>query len=528
MADLPEGSPIKSGEEPMPKEDASPKPDPVGMVPTKDELTGGEDGEDGGAHHENGTADGSDGDITSPKSKPIQLSDDGNGIATSGVSDDKAIEEVMEVQSEPQAKKKKKKKKTKRKGAAARKNVTGFEEYYADTPLTPAEAAQEKGDLYHSSRPFEDRIEECIQRYRASRRMDIDRTNLFNKYLWLGGIDSSQRHFTGFTADRDALEEADADEIRKLTATDFVGGSGSKFYDPAEKEHWIVDFEGIAKAFLSRTIPGIYMYDEIVIRRAAELVKNFLNYVLMHDVCPEYTSDIMAARNICDLGPVKLQTMNEVYRGLPGAFNLAGCLLFHDREIDRLDVTENFDKLIMFRLTIIFSALLSEEIKKKFVNEEDPTTIYVTNTKEETYEVFDIVRPNHKHALAIERELEKNGYGGRTKPAGILKLKPSVIDFGYSNIPRSDEIDLSGIEAEEYLLEDELLAKMEKGMKIKADVCELSVGIRFIREVKDIRPSFDLFLPQMLMEGWKDPVPNDRPAPSATNPNVEDDIEVDV
>lgn len=501
----------------MMKEDASPKLDPVGMAPTKDGLTSGQHSD---THHEKGTADGSDGDITSPKSKPIQLSGDSNDIGTSG--DDKAVEDGTQSQTEPQAKEKKRKK-TKRKGAAARKGVTGFEEYFADAPMTPAEAAQEKGELYNSSRPFEDRIEECIQRYRASRRWDNEHTTMFNKYMWLGGIDTSQRQFTGFASDRDALEEADADEIRKMTATDFVGGSGKRFYDPLEEEYWVVDFEGITKAFLSRTIPGIYMYDEILIRKAADLVKNFLNYVLMHDVCPEYTSDIMAARNLCDLGPLKLRSVYELHRDLPGKFNLASSSLFRDREIDKIDVNENFEKLVMLRLTIMFSPLLSEETRKKFVNEEDPTTIYVTKEKEETYKVVDVVRPHKQHILAVEKELEKNGYGGKAKPAGILKLKPSVIDFGYSNAPRPDEMDASDAEVEEYLVEDELLAKFEKGMKVKAVVCELSVGIRFIHQLKDLRVSFDLFLPQMLMENWKDNVLNDRPAPSATNPNAEED-----
>ncbi|KAI0161047.1 Argonaute complex, subunit Arb1 [Hypoxylon sp. FL1284] len=447
------------------------------------------------------------------------------GIAASGDLNGKAVDEATQVQVEPQVKKKNKK--NKKKGGAARKKVTGFEEYYAEPPMTPADAAEEKTQIYNPTRPFADRIEECVQRYRARRRMDSERTLLFNKYMWLGGIDTGPRQFTGFAGDRAALEGADADEIRQMTATDFVGGSGKRFYDPMdpEREHWIVDFEGIVKGFLSRTIPGLYMYDEPAIRKAAELVKNFLNYVLFHDVCPEYTTDVMAARNICDTAPVKLRTVHELHSELPGNFSRSASQLFYDREVDRIDENENvnFDKLLMFRLTVIFSALVSDEVKKQFVKEEDPTNISVVDTKEETYEVVDVTRPHHKHVEAVEEQLKKNGYGGKAKPAGILKLKKSIIDFGYDNIPRPDEVDMSNAKVEEYLLEDELLSKLEKGMKIRAVVCKLSIGLRFIKEIKDVRVSFDLFLPQMLMEYWKDPVPNTRPAPSATNPNAEED-----
>lgn len=81
--------------------------------------------------------------------------------------------------------------------------------------------------------------------------MNPERTIMFNKYLWLGGIDPSPRQFTGFAEDRDALADRTADEIRQMTATDFVGGSGARFYDPlVDPDNWFVDFDGIVKCFL--------------------------------------------------------------------------------------------------------------------------------------------------------------------------------------------------------------------------------------------------------------------------------------
>lgn len=128
MANSPRDSPTKSGEEPMAKENEPAKPANSGKAaPTSDDSTSGQEND---AHRDEGTAVGSDGDI--PSSNPavhIESSGDGNntnGIATSGVADDKAVDEGIQLQTEPQAKKKKKKK-SKRKGGAARKNVTGFE-----------------------------------------------------------------------------------------------------------------------------------------------------------------------------------------------------------------------------------------------------------------------------------------------------------------------------------------------------------------------------------------------------------------
>ncbi|KAI0847519.1 Argonaute siRNA chaperone complex subunit Arb1-domain-containing protein [Daldinia vernicosa] len=491
---------------------------------------------------------------SSPNSEPSEPGSDQKATndtpTTEGDADSTNVEEASDVIDggvqlgiESEEKKKKKKKRPKKKGAAARKNVTGFEgwfyawscraksrltfglEFYADTPITPAEAAKEKKEIYNASRSFSDRIEECIQRYRASRRMDSERLMLFNKYLWLGGIDSSPRQFTGFAEDRDALAEADADEIRQMTATDFIGGSGTRFYDPLEPEHWFVDFEGIVKCFLSRIVPTIYMYDEAANLQAASIIKNFLNYVLMHDVCPEYTFDIMAARRICDAGPYELRMVHELILSLPGAFNTAAHSLFCDRQVDKYDVPDHYDKLIAFRVTV-FSSALDQKIKKRLIDS-DPTTIRVVNTKEETYEVVDIILPRQRDIVMVKEQLEEAGHSGKGKPAGILVLKPSVIDFGFNNLPRPDQVDFSSAESEDYLLEDDLLDKFDKGMKIKAIVCELNIGVRFIKAVKDVLVSFDLFLPQILMENWKDPAPSTRPPPSASNPNAEEKAVVD-
>jgi hypothetical protein len=103
--------------------------------------------------------------------------------------------------------------------------------------------------MANTNHPFR-RIEECIQRYRAKRRFDSPRAFLFDKYLLLGGIDSSQRQFQGMGLDE--AKTATAEEIRAMTARDVIhhGYAGSKFYDPDDTEHWVVDFEGIVKGFL--------------------------------------------------------------------------------------------------------------------------------------------------------------------------------------------------------------------------------------------------------------------------------------
>ncbi|KAJ8130936.1 hypothetical protein O1611_g2693 [Lasiodiplodia mahajangana] len=418
----------------------------------------------------------------------------------------------------------KKKKKTKR-IPKSRRGISGFEEYYADAPMTPAEAAEKK-KLYDPARPFADRIEECIQRFRFRRRLDSQRAAMFNKYLFLGGIDSSQRQFTGMAGDRDVMAEADSEQIRTMTAVDFIMGNDNRFYNPSNSDDWEVDFEAVAKGFLSRTITDLYMYDAKAIQIAADLIKNFLNYVLMHDVCPEYTSNVVAARNVCDIAPTELRQTHELILELPGTFNCAARSLFCEGRVESLDDQENYEALVQFRLTTFLWSLSNEarKSKQRIMKAQDPTTIKVISTTEETYQILEIERPRHKDKMAVDEQLKKRSLNGKLKPAGFIRVVPAIMEHGWGNVPRPEEVDLSDADEEEFVLEDELLTKFEVGMKIHMTVCELNVGLRFIKEVHDIRVSFDTFLPQYLMANWKDPVPNERPPPSIHDPDAEERV----
>jgi len=145
-----------------------------------------------------------------------------------------------------------KKKKKKSSGKNKKPPVTGFEEYYCDPPITPQEYSEELNDIYHHSRSFVERIELCIQRYRARRKLDSTRSNYFTKYLALGGIETGLKAFGG-GLDKDTIENSNAAEIAQIQAVDYISRSGtkySKYYDPANAEDWAVDFPGVVKGFL--------------------------------------------------------------------------------------------------------------------------------------------------------------------------------------------------------------------------------------------------------------------------------------
>jgi len=80
----------------------------------------------------------------------------------------------------------------------------------------------EEGTKVHSERPIGDRVQTCIQKYRQRRNLDSVRANILTKYFTLGGIESSNtKQFTG-GLDQKTLEEATAEEIAAIRATDYI------------------------------------------------------------------------------------------------------------------------------------------------------------------------------------------------------------------------------------------------------------------------------------------------------------------
>ena len=118
---------------------------------------------------------------------------------------------------------------------------TGFEEYYVDAPITLDEYEVERG-IYHPGRPFTERIQSAIQRYKAKRNLDSERKDLFDKYMVYGGVDTGPKMFGGGLDSR-TLEEATAADITAFTATNYVS-------DDKEGTEYVVDFDGCVKGFM--------------------------------------------------------------------------------------------------------------------------------------------------------------------------------------------------------------------------------------------------------------------------------------
>lgn len=118
---------------------------------------------------------------------------------------------------------------------------TGFEDTYVEGPLRP-EQAKEEEEMYDPGKPFVERIEIAIQRFKQRRRMHEMYSKIFNKWMKFGGVECAPRMFGGLS--QQDMKDMTAEEIAVATATHSVP------WDREDREKWVIDFVGVGEAFL--------------------------------------------------------------------------------------------------------------------------------------------------------------------------------------------------------------------------------------------------------------------------------------
>lgn len=118
---------------------------------------------------------------------------------------------------------------------------TGFEEAYVEGPIAPAEAEEEMA-MYDPDKPFIERIEVAIQRFKQKRRMHEMYAKIFNKWMKFGGVDCEPRMFGGLS--KEEMRNMNSEDIARAKATHHVP------WDREDTKKWTVDFLGVGEAFL--------------------------------------------------------------------------------------------------------------------------------------------------------------------------------------------------------------------------------------------------------------------------------------
>ncbi|KAH7159742.1 Argonaute complex, subunit Arb1 [Dactylonectria estremocensis] len=388
----------------------------------------------------------------------------------------------------------------------------GFEEYFADPPMTPDEAEEEKSEIYAS------RMQSCIQRFRSRRRLQADRTLFFSEYLFLGGVDTNPSAFCGLH--RQDLRDLTPAQRREVTATDVIYGTtsaGDRFYN-GDADAWTVDFAGVAAGFFSVTLPYLTSFELPRMIQGIDVVDNFLRYVLQHDVCPEYGDDVKAALGVCEGARTEWPLLQKLYASLPGQFNLAAGELFRPDDAASSWSFQHFKRPCGFDAKSVFYsafALMDEPEMFARLLEEQPEVVREFSC---TVELVEIFRPDESIVKRV-KSLVIGDNAVEHLAVGKATFKPSSIEDDWVTPDSPWPV----LEATLTLyFDDDLLSYMPTGMKARLTIFELNVGLRFVKTVEIIVPSFYTYLPQELMRHYKVPELSDRPAPSVEDPDAEE------
>ncbi|KAM3499621.1 hypothetical protein MY10362_007126 [Beauveria mimosiformis] len=406
----------------------------------------------------------------------------------------------LELDNAPYVHQKKKKKRATRK---KRRAATGFEE----------EARREQEELYASSIPFEQRIQTCIHRFRTRRNLNSELNTYFSEYMFLGGIDTH----SAFSPEQ--LEDGALIPRACEPTTHDDDAANSRFYD-GNARNWTIDFAAVAAGFLSVSTLPLTGVDRAPTERAIGVVENFLRYVLQHDVCPEHAANISEALRVCGRARDEWPRFWRLERLLPGRFTLAAAQTFGvDDEADWFLEGRNEEAgktPTEVKPEVIFYASLVAAGVCVPKTESGRSALTVSRQFTCSLALRSIEMPDddvcgyfERLALGADADAETRL---RLQPLGRAVFRPAKLQDGWVR-----QVPLEALPADEdvvFFLERDILEAMTVGTLMTAHVCELSSGLRFIKTIETVQPSFYTFLPQHLIKDYKPPRANDRPPPS--------------
>ena len=185
----------------------------------------------------------------------------------------------------------------------------------------------------------------------------------------------------------------------------------------------------------------------------------------------------------------------------------------------RIIAPKDFDAERVFKTTI--SIQQPDLIDRVLMMGQKP--VKVARTYEDAYIVEDILFSGSDTVDIYKGVKGKDGRVGAISPVGHVVLLPTIIEDGWDNHPTLAEgrTGNPGKPISVYL-EHSIMEDLKAGMKMRLTICELDIGLDFVKECSEILPSFHVFLPQGLMMHYKAPKPNERLPPSVDDPDIEE------
>ncbi|RMZ88486.1 hypothetical protein DV736_g4282, partial [Chaetothyriales sp. CBS 134916] len=405
----------------------------------------------------------------------------------------------------------------------SQRGIVGFEEYHADGPFRPEDAAEDQ-ELYSSNYPFINRILTAVKRFERTRKLSSERRDIFYKYLAHGGIDVGPQMFQSVQAfDNDTMKAMSKTELAEAMSQLSIGDD--KYDTSSPDALYTVDFEGCMKAFLSRRAPDVWCFEtQDSVSLVTTTLERFLDYLLQHNVCAEYENEVMATRNLCRKANSELWALAEASPWLPGSFNIACSTLFdgqyarnYDGESDWTPGGSGLTFVGMKRdtaeavLKFGIAGAAPEHVYRDFQarNQADQfeDRVQVVETRSGVgFEIIELVPPT-KQCIQLYKQQSKDFISVGRLYARSWK-NPNLPPDDLTSEEKQALAHPSAAQSKDeflFLLESVIINKLRPGCKIEATVSKLNCGIWFFDEIINTYPSFDTWLPNNMMDDWKEP-----------------------
>jgi hypothetical protein len=275
-------------------------------------------------------------------------------------------------------------------------------------------------------------------------------------------------------------------------------------------------------------------HSQTVVGQYCNVVKNYLNYVLMHNVSLEYTDDILAARAVCDRAATELSALVQVERLLPGDFNTAASTLFDGYYADMfVEDASWITDVDGSKMQLGMSRPQAERIFKTAVSlvasdaqfdayracHESPSVVL---RELRSFEVANIIMPDQTTTHGFAGVKDVRGAVGTIEPLGVVELRTwANPEAPVKDLTEEEELEARraqtaterGQELVRLHLEASVLSGMYPGMHFSCHLHTLDIGLSFIDCVTGLYVSFFDFLPNERMVSWKEPREDPRPPP---------------
>lgn len=367
------------------------------------------------------------------------------------------------------------------------------------------------------------RLTTAIQSFEFTRKLTNERRDVFYKWLHYGSIIVGTNIGTG----AQNTEEMDKEQINESKSQVAIPKALRDDLETAggENAKYAVDFLGCMKGFLSRRAPSVYAFDtKESVSMVTTTLERFMDYLMQHDVCPEFKQDILQTRNFCREASHELWSCSEALKWLPGDFNIACSTLFggsysknYDGETFWGDESKQENIFVglkpqeaaeIFGFAIAGAA--SEQVYERYRELTDNASNFealevVKIVKDQGFEIVDLYNPTAD--CKDMYKLHSNTY----RPVGKVIAKSWVNplsppeDLTPEEQKQAEEQQEHKQERYEFFIEEIVMRNLSVGQKIMATIQKVNCGVWFFDEFTQILPDFDTFLMNELMEDYKEP-----------------------